>query len=224
MTALKFPGPCPIMPLSHIVDPKDQAIEIVRSVPFSADTPTYLFVDMNVTLISSYSLRTEIEEENTIKITLNSVSLNPPFNQMLESRVIGDGAQKSNASIYLNSTIVEFGEDGIKPSQCHTPITETIRIWYEREFGIIYSCVEDHQDSTQHDEAVILVAFPPKDQISFFRYFHVPIQYSNMLMKLKNVADKYLPDRLISVIDWEEIPFDHYVAGDFDMYPCPIVN
>lgn len=211
-SALKLPGPCPTVPPTQFTIPhKDtwrRNPEILTVVPFSAETPSYFFYDLKGVYDPLLFLETRSNDsdflENFRLVKIGSRSF-------LEAVVDKEVTDKD--SITLRSTIYNFNNP-VSVATCHPELQEEIRMWVEKKFIIIWSCVGDEEE---HDEAVMFGTF-----VNMGVYVHdLPEEdYKQMMQVLKVVAGKYMSQGVIESIDWDQ-GSARRSRGPGDMYPCP---
>lgn len=177
-------------------------------VPFSTETPSYFFYDLKGVYDPLLFLETRTNDsdflENFRLVKIGSRSF-------LEAVVDKEVMDKD--SITLRNTIYNFNNP-VSVATCHPELQEEIRMWVEKKFIIIWSCVGDERE---HDEAVMFGTF-----VNMGVYVHdLPEEdYKQMMQVLKVVAGKYMSQGVIESIDWDQ-GSARRSRGPGDMYPCP---
>lgn len=192
--AIKFPGKCPNVPSSHffpITSKKDTDLDYIYAVPFSAETPTYLFLDIRTQDKSTYYLTQESsissgEQNNTINLHY--------WNVEQRHILIKSVVNKQGDHVLLNSSVLEKKSGGeYLGIGCLPPILEEVRIWIEDKITIIWSCV-DLKDNSR-DEALLIFHFDPTLHLG------IPSKANRWTTTiLQQVAKKYVSDALVQTM------------------------
>lgn len=198
--AVKLPGKCPLVPPTHSLLNHTGSPEIVLSIPFAPGTPTYLFRRLNETFVG-VPMFGITEDNGTGALKLGNMFQEVSYVSLNATVIVG----QSNESLLINGSIrVETGRD-TWPKECHRPIQEEIRVWFEDQFVILWSCVDIHE-TEEHDEAAVLLTYFPETAQYYFRYQYERSLFNEMLLKLKPIAEKYLNQDLIDAMNWTAEP------------------
>lgn len=187
---IKWEGKCPKAATSHNLDniPFTQGSFLV-GVPFSGGHPSNLFIEGS----PDYLRRSLFQQWFTISGSrLETTIMNGKLlaiHKVIEVR---------NGTLILKSSLFEIERNPkgfvvYKNVSCQS-IDEQVQLWYEDEFIIIWSCLENDM-STDHDEA-LLVVFP------HFGYNPNDAEFSSLANRFKVIAKNYISTHMIEAIDW----------------------
>lgn len=186
--AMELPGKCPIVPPTHFPKLIRHYREIVLGVPFSIERPSHLFKAFDsINLLGFLSLSISENSPDTLRITYD------------DSKFVVHGNlttydTTNDKSLCLTSFLTKTF------TVCQGTLTEEIRMWFEGDFLIIWSCANNDTNYT-HDEAVLFVV--EQADVELILYHKSPLEYRKMMQKLKVTVRKYLSDSLLlDTIDW----------------------
>lgn len=210
--AVILPGKCPQTPPTHSLPNNMTNIyyNIIRIVPFSVENPSYLFRDINETLLPGFLFQYTVGEN--IEITLEYSTAEKAPTSFVQSF-----SQYSNGILTLNSSVSYYDiRHRNVPSPCYKSISEETKIWIDGSFLLLYSC---ENFNVSHDEAVMMISLKPDfyaDDIDK----NVTIEILN---QLQIMARRYLSETLLSHIDWNyiEYPTSSLDFPSYDLFQCP---
>lgn len=208
---LKLPGSCPRVPPGHsLYYWEPSAFTILLGVPFSVENIGNFFV----------KYKCNSQNNTDLSFTVDYYSSTKPFYIQIFYRSTNSpvlGVFCSYSEFYVNKKFNTYAmESSIKKPifmgniDClsRPPISSNVTIWCDKDFLIFWSCVNGTDDD--HDEAVLMVKVEI-EQTTFSTDLN-----ADDLKKLKTFAVKYLPDSLMSAIDWSydldgnnSVPFEN---------------
>lgn len=218
--AIKLPGACPKVPPTHNIIHKTMMsvyVHILFTVPFSTETPTYLFNQVPVTeFYFEFFKKDKFKKDKFSLMSLRQLKVRQLHCSIIET--------KEEERIVLNSTFFEHRNDttglggiSLKPVPCLQPIQEEIHMWFDGDFAITWSCVDDLVAGV-HEEGVVFAVnwkfdwrVKPNETEAFF----------SIIEEIKPIAGKYLSSQMMEAIDWKLEP--HWLAeeDEFAWFPCP---
>lgn len=211
--AVILPGKCPQTPPRHSL-PKNMTnvyYNIIRLVPFSADNPSYLFRDINETLLPGLVFQYTVGKN--IEITLEySTAEKAPTN------FVQSYSQYSNGILIFNSSVSYFDKRLHRnvPTPCYKPISEEIKTWIDGSFLFLYSC---KNFNGSHEEAVIMIYIKP----DFYVEYNDKNGTVEILNHLQIMARRYLSETLLNHIVWSyiEYPTSPLDFPSHELFQCP---
>lgn len=196
---VKLPGQCPQAPATHkFRNVLSYYPELILGVPFTDPKTTLLFKDVRTSNVQSYYI--QISRNYT---RINFEVRDPyPYETYYSESVLEYANTSESDSLYLRSHIsVRYKNDSTRNYNCNFISEVNVRIWFDGEFVIIWSCRDNNY--IDHEEAVLMVAYHDSYNIS---YHGQVTEYSKMMKRLKNVAQKYLKEDLLNKIQWTQEP------------------
>lgn len=186
--AIELPGKCPIVPPTHFPRQIRHFREIVLGVPFSIERPSHLFKAFDsINLLGFLSLSISKNGSDTFKITYEDSKF------MVHGNLTTYDTTKDQSLCLTSLMETSF-------TVCQGTIAEEIRMWFEGDFLIIWSCANNDTSNT-HDEAVLFVVEPK--HMALILFHKSPMEYRKMMQKLNVTVRKYLRDSLLlDTIDW----------------------
>lgn len=206
VSGIKLRGACPVVPPSITLS--QWSTTVLYSIPFSKDTPSYLFREITKSPIGTHKIRIMrtrvLQQHHIIKEQLSPTD-------SVHNICRGTG-YFSNDSFHLESTIGMASDNQSLP--CFPPIQEDIRVWVEGCYIFIWSCV-DSKDDDWRDEALIIVSI---DDPKYLRETKDPQNRTN---ELRQLARKHMSRQLAQRIDLT-YPGDAWQDGNEDrLFICP---
>lgn len=118
-----------------------------------------------------------------------------------------------HGEVPINTTVYTEEEMIRSELKCLASANETLKLWFDGDFVILWSCVNNSIRS--HEEAVLVMQKPQ------------PVNNGDTLKEaLKdfwNISTKYLSGELVDIIDWEtRIENRTTFTGKNDQFVCPI--
>lgn len=188
--AIELPGHCPLVPPTHFPRYFRESSEIVLGFPFSIERPSHIFKPFDsINLVGFFSFSISENSPDTFKITYE------------DSKFVVRGnlttyETTKDQSLWLTSHLKE------SLIACEGVLTEDIRMWFEDDLLIIWSCTNNVTGDT-HDEAALFVVEAPNVKRIFIH--ESPDEFKIMRSLVKALAQHYLNNSLLlDSIDWQE--------------------
>lgn len=179
VVAIKLPGPCPTsFPIQDLQSLNWRNPKIIYRIPRSSESKSYLFVKMTKTSLNTYLRRTLLVNGSYLLIEDGS---HIAAEYRVSAMVI-----KQTTDFTLISTIGNNTEDQL---QCFQPVHESVSIWVDSGYFIIWSCM-DSKNKMMRDEGLIV----GKDSPTVF-------EHEAETLNLKQILKKYVSHLLIQKID-----------------------
>lgn len=202
-----IPGPCPQTPATHVMTNDNlPLVKVVRGVAFSNHRQSYIFLDIGPRNANGLEASFLLDHKKE-KIIFSLFSrIKEPH---LFSHSVLENSNATDNAVFRSTISYKLGETEVQ-SECHKPITDSVKIWIEEYAVIIWSCVVY---TTQHHDGAVLVMTRHKQSNGYA---------SISISELKSLVGKYLPQSLIDKIDWPvDVIYDAYEPNIVNTYiPC----
>lgn len=210
-TGLRLSGPCPVVPPSHNRDAKEiyQSPEIILSVAFTSDNPSYLFRKLVLTDPAPFWNFQMVKKMDDTGLQKLKIFLSSSEQQ---GNTVGIWMDEN---IRINSTV--FDHITGKGSVCHSPIEESIWVWWKFGMCLIWSC-RNLTGTHDHDEAAIFVTFPDRGE-NYTKLIEIRRKSEKELMSLLRITwSDYVSDNFFDHTNWTV----RYPVGSDHQFPCNI--
>lgn len=211
VTTVYLHGGCPEVPdtqfYGELIYNLPRVYEILASIPFSPDRPSYLFLDINHTNRYHFDVRHGIYDTPEHRLELR-------VHQILHGTSYSEGflePEPHNKSLFLTSEVKGSDQGLLFNQTCYIPIKEEVWIWFRGEILIIWSCID--VDITFRDEAVMLgngVQLEMEEE-----------EYMQTIERYREIVSEYLSPELCELIDWPIAPAK-LSEIDFFLFECPV--
>lgn len=210
IVGVKLHGPCGKALPTHDVELLTNLYpKILYRVPFSAEKPSYLFREPDLTMNNTfYETTNHIRKKvGTFTMVERGISGKP------KAHVMYSTFKKDNNSIVLNTTVRY--QDTRSPMLCFLPIVEEVRVYFDNGYALLWSCL-DSVDGIR-DEAVIV-------------FTNVDTLYANpnISRKLNNIsvfsiAPKYVSQDVVQILvkDSEVDARNLWKSTKEEQFVCP---
>lgn len=187
VNGVNLPGDCPNAPSTHHIPIDCSVEEVIRGIPLSTNDESFVFnfKEINSTSASEFAVVfASFEEEVEISLNIYFDTFVPGLQWHSKLQT-----QNGNESIILKGSAYVQHRKGPEELKCFKRPIETVRIWYDGQFVIIWSCVGI--STKQHDEGVIIARTKNNQQ-----------NPSDIMKSLQTMARKYLSESIMEKIDW----------------------
>lgn len=197
--AVKIPEPCPNVPRTQYeCSNLNLSRDILLALPFS-NRPSNFFVEISPLVDHNAAVHLNITRVEMITRVFPEID-----NWGSTSHGIAkiDGYQ-DQWNIFLTTSV----NDRIKgselttldvPSKCRQPQKEEIRLWCDDEFVIFWSCANDVNDFSWHDEALLVTIKSTQRKVILSNF----TEYNLMMERFNKTARNYVTDTLLREVDW----------------------
>lgn len=214
--AARFKGACPQTPPTHRLPSSMESLNVIRSIPFSPGTQKHQYVFSFPEINSTHTEEVKVffekysyQKEHILWITHNYIQ--PKVE--VESVIF----QLANQSeMILNSVVHRQEEKGRVELDCLPPFMETVKMWMEEYFLIIWTCAPDAK-SGYHEEAVLLMTKNHSDMNDI----NGPT-INQVMHNFRDFSTKFLSKELVKKIDWEP-KYGQKTANWSNEFVCPRV-
>lgn len=199
VSAVSFPGMCPNVPPSHFF-PKlvtlTIPVQFLHVTPFTSATTSYIFLDvprraMDIVNPLAYYVK---EREDEISGQFH-YSLHSQYWYLGRGyiRITSEGKRHGD-KVKLTSTVLGLNNS---PHKCNPPLEEEVRVWFESDLLMIWSCVY-RNGTNSRDEAALIYGFLPTATLHSTRFVE--------LSTVKSMAKKYVSSDLLETItmNWKQ--------------------
>lgn len=109
--------------------------------------------------------------------------------------------------VFILSEIISWEDDQLTINStvtsndiqvCHPPTSDTLRVWFEDDFLIFWSC-RNSEFPGKHDEAVLIALADYAINVEGLEWAH---WIERINIKIKRVAHKYLNFDILNEVDW----------------------
>lgn len=192
--AARFKGACPQTPPTHRLNTTMEYLPIIRSIPFSPGTQEHQYVFSFPEINSTHT--------NAIQVLIDKYKYQEEFfiwftHYYMQPKVEVQSIvfQEANQSEMTLSSVVHTQNEKVRVKlDCLPPFLETVKMWMDEYFLIIWACVPVAK-SGDHEEAVLLMK---KDMLEL----NGPTVHE-VLNNLRDFSTNYLSKDLVERIDWE---------------------
>lgn len=198
-----LPGSCPEVPATHFYTETDTRFaSVLFSVPFYQKIPSFLFPKVTAATrkglsINFHTVPSTSDDTQSLTVLLSYTPMNRDI-----IIVTSTGVQDQNeSSIELHGVVYDAFYFPIK---CHEEITETVRLWFDADYLLIWSCVDEN--TVDYHEEALLISLAVNTRQNFYD-----------ARQLRSFAGQFVSQILLNQIDWTG-------AGDADAklpFECP---
>lgn len=205
-------GKCPKVPTTHLLPPLSGGFEPVMGVPYEPPRKSHFFKEINGQNNRYFDIALNYSGYRLISIIIQTHKNNRTV------RTIGkvDWDLLENIASITSQYSLEISGLNETSIVCWNVISESVSVWFDRGFVIIWSCVQISEDL--NDQAVLILLVP--EQKSNQSIFNYPDLYPGVIKELDEVSRNYLTRSFIDNIKWPTELLDSNKSF-IEVFDCP---
>lgn len=202
---MKLPGKCPNPPATQHLTELTK-FTWMFGVPFSQETPSQIFRNI------------DNSNRQFFKVELFSKVFYLAYNrtgQLVHRRCEDETQNWASDDKQISVTIEEQHVGGLGTNthtKCSSKLIENVRIWYDNDFTIIWSCVNFNAERERYDEAFLMLW---KSNVTSSLFPDINSVF--------NVSRKYISEGLLAAVNWGVVVSNLSLSDVVEEpYDCPV--